>query len=70
MNKESQGCMYCGKWLKVASDFSGYVYCSVCGKDGKKIKREYKERETNMKTYNYTKLYKYFHILYKQEMSL
>jgi transcription elongation factor Elf1 len=41
---ESQGCMYCGKWLSVKKGFSGLVYCSVCGKDGRKRKREYKEK--------------------------
>lgn len=39
-----QGCMYCGKWLSVSDDYSGLVYCDVCGKDGKKRKREYQER--------------------------
>lgn len=39
-----QGCMYCGKWLSVRDDFEGLVYCSVCGEDGKKRKREYQER--------------------------
>ena len=40
----AQGCMYCGKWILVPDKFSGYVYCSVCGKDGKNRKREYQER--------------------------
>ena len=35
-----QGCRYCGKWLKVPDNFSGYV----CGKNGKKRKRAYNER--------------------------
>lgn len=39
-----QGCMYCGKGLLVPDNFSGLVYCKVCGKDGKNRKREYHER--------------------------
>lgn len=39
-----QSCMYCGKWLYVPDNFSGYVYCSICGKDGTNRKRVYSER--------------------------
>ena len=39
-----QCCMYCGKWLSILDGFSGLVYCNVCGKDGKKHKREHKEQ--------------------------
>lgn len=39
-----QGCLFCGKWLSVPDNYSGIVYCSVCGKDGKNRKREYVEK--------------------------
>jgi len=39
-----QSCMHCGKWLYVSNNYKGLVYCSICGKDGKKRKREYQER--------------------------
>jgi len=39
-----QSCLYCGKLLHIPDDYEGYVYCSVCGSDGKSRKREYKER--------------------------
>jgi len=44
MSDRVQGCMYCGKLLNVSDSFSGLVFCSVCGSDGKKRHREYKER--------------------------
>lgn len=39
-----QGCYYCGKLLSVPDDTDCYVYCAVCGPDGKSRKREYQER--------------------------
>lgn len=45
MTDRLQGCYYCGKWLSVSKkNNEGYVYCAICGKDGKKRKREFKER--------------------------
>jgi len=46
MSKERgiQGCLYCGKLLYVDVDCDNYVYCNICGKDGKDRKREYHER--------------------------
>ena len=40
----TQGFMHCGKWLNAPKDGDGYVYCRICGKDGKNRKREYQER--------------------------
>jgi len=46
MSDRVQGCMYCGKLLSIPENADGdcLVYCSVCGVDGKKRKREYRER--------------------------
>ena len=38
-----QGCLYCGKLLYIEPDYDGYIYCSVCGPDGKNRKREYRQ---------------------------
>jgi ribosomal protein L37AE/L43A len=42
--RNTQGCMYCGKWVVVPKCHTGFVYCSVCGEDGTNRKKEYVER--------------------------
>lgn len=42
--RNTQGCMYCGKWVVVPKCHTGFVYCSVCGADGTNRKKEYVER--------------------------
>jgi hypothetical protein len=31
----TQGCVRCGKWVKVPLDFSGFVLCKECAKKEK-----------------------------------